>query len=144
MRAAAKRYLPHLIWPPGFQKSPFQKLVRSWEEVAKIPRDNPLYPYKTKVFSQLRACPKGPLTPMELERSWSAIYCKKPWRANLVASVRRMYTRISSSFVMGATLHTIPTVLNSLVSQTFIGIALNAQIRFVETAQGTLQKIYNY
>ena len=143
MRAAVKRYLPYLILPPRFQKSPFQKLVWSWEEVAKILRDNPLHPYRTKVFSQLRACPKGPLTPIELERSWSAIYCKKPWRANLVASVKRMYTRISSSFVMDATLHTIPTVLNSLVSQTFIGIALNAQIRFVETAQGTLQRILN-
>ena len=45
---------------------------------------------------------------------------------------------------MDATLHTIPTVLNSLVSQTFIGIAQNVQIGFEETAQGTLQKIYNY
>ena len=144
MRAAAKKYLPHLIWPLRFQKSPFWKLVRSWEEVAKMPRDNPLYLYKSEVFHHLRACPKGPLTPMKLKRSWLAIYCKRLWMANLVACVRRMYTRISSSFVMDATLHTIPTVLNSLVSQTFIGIALNAQIRFVEMAQGTLQKIYNY
>ena len=143
MRAAVKRYLPYLILPPRFQKSPFQKLVWSWEEVAKILRDNPLHPYRTKVFSQLRACPKGPLTPIELERSWSAIYCRKPWRANLVASVKRMYTRISSSFVMDATLHTIPTVLNSLVSQTFIGTAQSVQIGFEGTAQGTLQRILN-
>ena len=143
MRAAAKKYLPHLIWPSRFQKSPFWKLVQSWEEVAKMPRDNPFCPYKTKVFHHLRACLKGPLTPMKLKRSWSAIYYKRLWRANLVACVRRMYTRISNSFVMDATLHTIPTVLNSSASQTFIGIAQSVQIGFEETAQGTLQRMLN-